>query len=57
MAEDVRDKSSKAGSRAATELNAEGVRVLTVDDQAVFRRVANDVIVATLGFEPIGEAG
>ena len=33
------------------------VRVLTVDDQAVFRRVARDVIDATPGFEPIGEAG
>jgi two-component system invasion response regulator UvrY len=32
------------------------VRVLTVDDQAVFRRVAHDVIVATLGFVPVGEA-
>jgi DNA-binding NarL/FixJ family response regulator len=52
MPEDVRDKSR----RAATERNAAGVRVLTVDDQAVFRRVAHDVIVATLGFEPVGEA-
>ena len=34
-----------------------GVRVLTVDDQALFRRVARDVIDATPGFEPIGEAG
>ena len=33
------------------------VRVLTVDDQAVFRRVARDVIDATPGFDPIGEAG
>ncbi len=61
MGEYVRDKNGraggKAGNRAATEPNREGVRVLTVDDQAVFRRVANDVIVATLGFEPIGEAG
>jgi CheY-like chemotaxis protein len=32
------------------------VRVLTVDDQAVFRRVAHEVISATEGFEPIGEA-
>src|SRR3954447_9803893 len=61
MSGDVRDKGrkagNKAGSRAITGTNGEGVRVLTVDDQAVFRRVANDVIVATLGFEPIGEAG
>jgi DNA-binding NarL/FixJ family response regulator len=31
------------------------VSVLTVDDQDVFRRVAHDVIVATPGFEPVGE--
>jgi DNA-binding NarL/FixJ family response regulator len=33
------------------------VRVLTVDDQVVFRRAAHDVIVATPGFEPVGDAG
>ena len=32
------------------------VRVLTVDDQASFRRVAGEVIAATDGFESIGEA-
>jgi len=32
------------------------VRVLTVDDQAVFRRVARDVIDASPGFETVGEA-
>ena len=32
------------------------VRVLTVDDQPRFRGVARDVIDATPGFEPIGEA-
>ena len=32
------------------------VGVLTVDDQDVFRRVAHDVIVATPGFELVGEA-
>jgi two-component system, NarL family, invasion response regulator UvrY len=32
------------------------VRVLTVDDQAVFRRAAHDVIEATPGFEPVGDA-
>jgi two-component system, NarL family, invasion response regulator UvrY len=32
-----------------------GVRVLTVDDQAMFRAVARDVIEATSGFESIGE--
>ena len=32
------------------------VRVLTVDDQARFRGVAQDVIDATPGFESIGEA-
>ena len=32
------------------------VRVLIVDDQVVFRRVAHDVITATPGFEPVGDA-
>jgi two-component system, NarL family, invasion response regulator UvrY len=32
------------------------VAVLTVDDQAVFRKVARDVIEATPGFEAVGEA-
>jgi DNA-binding NarL/FixJ family response regulator len=32
------------------------VRVLTVDDQAIFRGVARDVIEATAGFEWAGEA-
>jgi two-component system invasion response regulator UvrY len=32
------------------------VRVLTVDDQALFRGVARDVIDATSGFTSIGEA-
>ena len=32
------------------------VRVLTVDDQVVFRRAAHDVIAATAGFEPVGDA-
>jgi two-component system, NarL family, invasion response regulator UvrY len=32
------------------------VRVLTVDDQAMFRGVARDVIEATPGFESVGEA-
>jgi two-component system, NarL family, invasion response regulator UvrY len=32
------------------------VRVLTVDDQAVFRAAARDVIDATPGFEALGEA-
>lgn len=33
------------------------VRVLTVDDQAVFRAAAREVIEATPGFEPLAEAG
>jgi two-component system invasion response regulator UvrY len=33
-----------------------GVRVLTVDDQELFRGVARDVIEATPGFESVGEA-
>lgn len=32
------------------------VGVMTVDDQAVFRRAARDVIEATAGFEYVGEA-
>ena len=32
------------------------VRVLTVDDQAVFRGIAREVIDATPGFEAVGEA-
>ena len=32
------------------------VRVLTVDDQELFRQVAEDVIAATPGFEAVGEA-
>ena len=34
-----------------------GVGVLVVDDQDHFRRVAFDVVAATDGFEPLGEAG
>ena len=33
------------------------VRVLTVDDQVVFRHAARDVIGATAGFESVGDAG
>jgi DNA-binding NarL/FixJ family response regulator len=51
MPNDVRDK-----SHAAPERNQTAVRVLTVDDQAVFRHVARDVIAATSGFEAIGDA-
>jgi DNA-binding NarL/FixJ family response regulator len=32
------------------------VTVLTVDDQAVFRRAAGDLIAATPGFEEVGQA-
>src|SRR5215207_111087 len=35
---------------------ARTIRVLTVDDQEVFRGVARDVIDATPGFEAVGEA-
>jgi two-component system, NarL family, invasion response regulator UvrY len=37
-------------------ISSPDIRVLTVDDQAVFRGVARDVIEATAGFEAIGEA-
>ena len=32
------------------------VTVLTVDDQAIFRRAARDLIAATPGFEEVGQA-
>jgi DNA-binding NarL/FixJ family response regulator len=52
MSNDVRDKSS----RPAQARDPGVVGVLTIDDQAVFRRVARDVIVATPGFESVGTA-
>jgi DNA-binding NarL/FixJ family response regulator len=51
MSQEVRDNTG----RAAIE-RSDSVRVLTVDDQAVFRSVANEVIAATLGFTAVGEA-
>jgi DNA-binding NarL/FixJ family response regulator len=50
MSNDLQDKGSRVRSPETP------VRVLTVDDQDVFRRVANEVIAATRGFESIGEA-
>jgi DNA-binding NarL/FixJ family response regulator len=52
MPNHVQDKRS----RSDEELINGVVGVLTIDDQAVFRRVAEDVITATPGFEPVGEA-
>jgi two-component system, NarL family, invasion response regulator UvrY len=52
MTNDVRDTSS----RSVWEGKQDVVGVLTIDDQAVFRRVAEDVIAATPGFEFVGEA-
>jgi two-component system invasion response regulator UvrY len=40
----------------AAESEERTIRVLTVDDQAVFRGVARDVIEASPGFETVGEA-
>src|ERR1044072_3812156 len=37
-------------------LNAPTVKVMTVDDHAVFRDVARAVVEATMGFEHVGEA-
>jgi len=37
-------------------LNAPIVKVMTVDDHALFRDVAREVIEATVGFEHVGEA-
>jgi two-component system invasion response regulator UvrY len=51
MRNDVQEKSGPPTSESASG----AVRVLTVDDQAVFRRVAHDVIAATPGFEALGE--
>jgi DNA-binding NarL/FixJ family response regulator len=52
MSNGVRDKRSE--SAQARDQGVVGV--LTIDDQAVFRRVAEDVIMATPGFESVGEA-
>jgi two-component system, NarL family, invasion response regulator UvrY len=38
------------------EPTGETITVLTVDDQAVFRRAARDLIAATPGFEEVGQA-
>jgi DNA-binding NarL/FixJ family response regulator len=38
------------------EFAAETVNVLTVDDQAVFRRAVGDLIAATPGFKQVGQA-
>jgi DNA-binding NarL/FixJ family response regulator len=50
MPNDVREKSTPPPASSV-------VKVLTVDDQAVFRRVAHEVIAATPGFVAVGEAG
>jgi two-component system, NarL family, invasion response regulator UvrY len=50
-------KMTEQAPEGTTSLSGEAaVRVLTVDDQAVFRSVAKDVIAATEGFASIGEA-
>ena len=49
MRANAREKASQAGA-------VRDVGVLTVDDQAVFRRVARLVIGATPGFRSLGEA-
>jgi two-component system, NarL family, invasion response regulator UvrY len=38
-------------------LNVPAVKVMTVDDQAVFRAAAREVVEATAGFDHVGEAG
>jgi two-component system invasion response regulator UvrY len=40
----------------ANTAKSSNVTVLTVDDQAVFRRAAHDLIAATPGFEEVGQA-
>ena len=54
--EPIPTKMPENALRKRDRANGQGVRVLTVDDQAVFRSVAHDVIAATPGFEPAGEA-
>lgn len=51
MAEGNAPETGAAAAPAATR-----VTVLTVDDQAVFRRAARELIAATEGFEQVGEA-
>jgi DNA-binding NarL/FixJ family response regulator len=51
MPKEVRENSRPAPAGGP----ARDIRVLTVDDQAVFRRVAGDVIEATPGFQSVGE--
>ena len=46
-----------APEKKNTSTAVRGVGVFTVDDQAVFRSVARDVIAATPGFASVGEAG
>ena len=45
------------GHWSMSETEVRVVRVLTVDDQVVFRQAARDVISATAGFEPVGDVG
>jgi DNA-binding NarL/FixJ family response regulator len=52
MSKDIRGRTV----RSPLERTGLDVRVLTIDDQDVFRRVAHDVIAATLGFQAVGEA-
>jgi DNA-binding NarL/FixJ family response regulator len=52
----IATKTPEDALRRGDRANGEGVRVLTVDDQAVFRKVAAEVIAATPGFECAGEA-
>ncbi len=44
------------GTKPGRRCDPVDVRVLTVDDQAVFRGIAREVIDATPGFESVGEA-
>jgi DNA-binding NarL/FixJ family response regulator len=52
MPNDVQHK----GGESAPARDQAVVEVLTIDDQEVFRRVAEEVILATPGFESVGEA-
>ena len=50
------DGGNPASVLPSADRESEQVKVLTVDDQAVFRRVARALVAATPGFENVGQA-
>jgi DNA-binding NarL/FixJ family response regulator len=53
---DLSEREQCVGVANTSESSTGNVTVLTVDDQAVFRRAACDLIAATPGFEEVGQA-